>query len=82
VKARSPAWLIAAAVVLAQASGVVSTVGSALIGIDNAITATIDLKKMVAKIIPPRPAKFSFAPIQPVVVPPTKKQMPKKVTQK
>ena len=74
MKARSPAWLIIAAAVLVQGSGIVSTVGSALIGIDNTITAAIDLKKMVAGIIPPR----AFVPIRPIVVPPTKKAMPMK----
>lgn len=52
--ARSPAWIIVAGAVLVQASGVLSTAGSALIGIDNAIKATIDLKKIVAKIVPPQ----------------------------
>ena len=74
MKLRSPAWIIVAGVVLVQTSGVLSTAGSALIGIDNAIRATIDLKAMVAKIVPPA----KIVPIKPVVVPPLKKKVAKK----
>jgi hypothetical protein len=77
VKARSPAWIIVAGAVLLQASGVVSTVGSALIGIDNTITAVVDLRKVFHKAV-----VVPFQAIHPVVIPPMKKQMPKKVTQK
>ena len=66
-----PAVVIVAGAVLVQASGALSTAGSALIGIDNAIKATIDLKTIVAKIIPPP----KFVPIKPIVVP---KRMPTK----
>ena len=72
MKARSPAWIIAAGLVLAQASGVLSTVGSAIIGLDNAITGAIDLKKQFQKFVPIKPVIFT--PINPVVVPPTAKQ--------
>ena len=73
MKARSPAWIIIAAAVLLQGSGIVTTVGTALVGIDSAMRATIDLKKMFNTVV--------IAPIQPIVVPPTKK-MPKKAPQK
>ena len=66
-----PAVVIVAGAVLVQASGALSTAGSALIGIDNAIKATIDLKTIIAKIIPPP----KFVPIKPIVVP---KRMPTK----
>ena len=69
MKLRSPAWIIVAGAVLVQTSGVLSTAGSALIGVDNAIRATIDLKAMVAKIIPPA----KIVPIKKVVIPPIKK---------
>lgn len=75
MKLRSPAWIIVAGAVLVQTSGVLSTAGSALIGIDNAIKATIDLKAIVAKIIPPA----KIVPIKPVVIPPTAK--PKRTAQ-
>ena len=35
-------WLLAGLVILAQASGVIGNIGTAITGIDNAITATID----------------------------------------
>ena len=70
-----PAVVIVAGAVLVQASGALSTAGSALIGIDNAIKATIDLKTIVAKIIPPP----KFVPIKPIVVP---KRMPTKAAKK
>ena len=66
MKVLSPAWIIVAGVVLVQTSGILSTAGSALIGIDSAIRATIDLKALVAKIAPPKP---KFVPIKPVVIP-------------
>jgi hypothetical protein len=81
MKLRSPAWIIIAGAVLVQSSGVLSTAGSALIGIDNAIRATIDLKALVAKIVPPA----KIVPIKPVVVPPIKKverHAPRKVATK
>ena len=74
MKVRSPAWIIVAGAVLIQASGVLSTAGSALIGIDSAIRATIDLKVLAAKIIPP--PKPKFVPIKPVTIP---KKAPKHV---
>ena len=60
-----PAALIVAGAVFVQASGGLSTAGSALIGIDNAIKAVIDLKAIAAKIVPPP----KFVPIKPVIVP-------------
>ena len=77
MKLHSPAWIIVAGAVLVQASGGLSTAGSALIGIDNAIKAVIDLKTIVAKIIPPP----KFVPIKPVVVP-KPKRMPTKAAKK
>lgn len=71
MKLYSPAWIIVAGAVLVQASGGLSTAGSALIGIDNAIKAVIDLKAIAAKIIPPP----KFVPIKPVVVPKPKKKV-------
>lgn len=67
---RSPAWIIAVGALLVQASGALSLTGNALIGIDHAITATIDLKKIVASILPP--PKPVIPKIKPVVVPPRK----------
>jgi hypothetical protein len=78
VKARSPAWIIIAGAVLVQSSGIMTTTGNALVGIDGAIRAIIDLKTIIAKMIPPP----KFVPIKQVVVPQTKKQIPKKVAQK
>jgi hypothetical protein len=79
MKLRNPAIIaiIAAGVVLAQAGGVISTVGSALIGIDSGIRAVIDLKTIVAKVIPP--PKPKFVPIKPVMIPimPTKAKVKK-----
>ena len=79
MKARSPAilGLIAVGAVIAQGAGILSTVGSALIGIDSGIRATIDLKALAAKIIPPQKPKF--VPIKPVYIPvmPTKAQVKK-----
>ena len=77
MKARSPAWIIVAGAVLVQASGALSTTGSALIGIDSAIKAVIDLKALAAKVLPPP----KFVPIKKVVVPPTRK-MPTKAAVK
>ena len=74
MKLRSPFWIVLGAV-LVQTSGGLSTAGSALIGIDNAIKATIDLKAIVAKIVPPA----KIVPIKPVVVP---KRMPTKAVKK
>ena len=71
----SPVWIAIAVAVLVQTSGTLSTVGSALIGVDNAIKATIDLKAMVAKIVPP----VKIVPIKPVVVP---QRMPTKAPRK
>lgn len=79
MKLYSPAWIIIAGAVLVQASGGLSTAGSALIGIDNAVKATIDLKTLVAKIIPP--PKTKFVPIKPVVIP-KMKHMPTKAAKK
>ena len=73
MKARSPAWIIVAGAVLVQASGALSTTGSALIGIDSAIKAVIDLRSIVAKALPPP----KFVPIKKVVIPPARK-MPTK----
>ena len=74
MKLYSPAWILVVGAVLVQASGGLSTAGSALIGIDNAIKATIDLKALVAKIVPPQ----KIVPIKPVVVPPIKKKVVRK----
>lgn len=74
MKAQSPVWIVLAGAVLVQTSGVMSTVGSALVGVDSAIRATIDLKTIIAKIVPPP----KFVPIKQVVVPPTKKAIPTK----
>jgi hypothetical protein len=65
MKVRSPAWIILAGALFIQGSGILSTTGSALIGIDSAIRATIDLKALVARIAP----KPKFEPIKPVVIP-------------
>ena len=75
MKLRVVWWIPIVGAVLVQTSGVLSTTGSALIGIDNAIRATIDLRTIVAKMVPPP----KFVPIKPVVVPPMKKAMPTKV---
>ncbi len=77
MKARSPAWIIVAGAVLVQASGILGLVGSAVTGLDNTITAAIDLKKIFHKavVVPFQPIQ----PIQPIVVPPTAK--PKKTAQ-
>ena len=82
MKLYSPAWIIVAGVVLVQTSGVLSTAGSALIGIDNAIKAVIDLKAIAAKIVPPQ--KLKFVPIKPVIVPPrhAKQALPTKVSRR
>ncbi len=74
MRVRSPAWIIIAGGVLLQASGVLSVAGSALIGIDNAITATIDLKKFVAKVLPAR--KVALKPVKPVVIPKKARTLP------
>ena len=76
MKVRSPAWIIVAGAVLVQSSGIISTVGSALIGIDGAIKATIDLKSIVAKVLPPPTPKF--VQIKKVVIPPPRRTMPTK----
>jgi hypothetical protein len=78
MKVRSPAIivLIAIGAVIAQGAGVLSTVGSALIGIDSGIRATIDLKALASKIIPPSPPKF--VPIKPVFIPVTPTNAPVK----
>ena len=67
-----PAAVLVVGAVLVQASGAISTTGSALIGIDNAIKATIDLRAVVAKIIPPA----KIVPLHPIIIPP--RAMPKK----
>ena len=72
---RSPAWIIVAGAALIQASGILSTTGSALIGIDSALRATIDLKALVATIVP----KPKFAPINPVTIPAMPTKTKKKV---
>lgn len=54
---RSPAWIVVAGVVLLQACGGISAVGNALIGIDHAITATIDIKHVITTVLTPTPAK-------------------------
>lgn len=66
-------WLLAGLIVLAQASNIIGKVGSAITGIDNAVTATVDLKKIFNKVV--------IAPIQqiqPVVIPSSPKKMPTK----
>lgn len=60
-----------------QASGALSTTGSALIGIDSAIKAVIDLRAMAAKLASPP----KFVPIKKVVIPPARK-MPTKAAVK
>lgn len=74
--ARSPAWIVAAGVVIAQATGAISTVGSVLIGVDNSIKAAIDLKKLLPVAVP------QFPQIKPVVVPPPKKAIPTKAAKR
>ena len=63
-------WIPVAAVVLAHVTGVLGNVGTAITGIDNAVTATIHLKSMFQKVV--------IAPINPVVIPPTKKKVVQK----
>jgi hypothetical protein len=65
MKLYSPAWVVVAGAVLLQTSGALTTAGSALIGIDNAIKATIDIRAIVARIVPPA----KIVPIKPVVIP-------------
>ena len=76
MKVRSPAIIaiIAAGSVFAQASGVLSTVGSALIGVDSAIRAAIDLKALAKTFMPPKRPKF--VPIKQIILP-TKAQVRK-----
>jgi hypothetical protein len=59
-------WLILAIAVATQATGVLGTVGSAITGVDNAITATLDLKRLFTPLV--------IQPIKPVVIPPAKKK--------
>ena len=63
-------WLLAGLIVFAQAADIFGKIGSAITGIDNTITATIDLKKMFKKVV--------IEPIQPIVVPASAKKMPVK----
>ena len=67
-------WLLAGIIVLAQASGVIGNIGTIITGIDKAVTATVDLKAVFHKVV--------IAPIQPVVIPPPAKAMPRKAPQK
>lgn len=78
MKVRSPTWIVIAGVVLAQASGILGAVGTGITGLDNAITATIDLKKKFREAV-----AVPFKPIKPVVIPAPKVKktaltMPKK----
>jgi len=75
MKARSPAWIIAAGLVLVQASGILSLVGQGISGLDQAVTGIIDLKKAWKTIVP----LPQFPTIQPVMIPKQNKPMPKKV---
>lgn len=61
MKLYSPAWIIVAGAVIVQGSGGLSIVGNGLIGIDNAIKAFVDIRKMFTPVAIP--------PIKPVVVP-------------
>ena len=79
MKLRIVWWIPVAAVFIAHASGILGNVGTAIIGVDNTITAVIDLKKMVAKIIPPR--KPNFVPIKKVIIPPHAKLKSKNTAQ-
>ena len=75
MKLRVVWWIPVAAAILVQSSGIMTTAGNTLVGIDGAIRAIIDLKSIVAKIVPPP----KFVPIKPVVIP---KKMPAKVVKK
>ena len=72
MKLRVVWWIPVAAVALAHVTGVLGNVGSAITGVDNAVTATLHLKSLFQKVV--------VKPIQPVVVPPIKqkKAMPRK----
>lgn len=74
--ARSPAWIVVVGAALVSTSGALGTAGTALIGIDNAIRATIDLKAMAAKVFPP--PKPKFVKIKPVVIPHMPVKAPRK----
>lgn len=66
-----PVWAIVVGLVLVQATGILSTVGSAITGLDQTITGVVDLKRIFNK---PKLVQPIVIPgqVQKIVIPPLK----------